>query len=284
MHNGALKKWALALTFWLALHMSSLKAQIFTAPLQASTTGTNPVDFEFRADGTLIAKGNYGVGSLLSTDQGVGTRMLWFPTKAAFRAGGLDSAGIHDWDLANIGQYSVAFGFNATASGYGSISLGDGTKASGIGSMAFGSGATASADFSIAFGGATAATQTGATAFGGSTTASGIYSTAFGGMTTASGYYSTAFGKQTVANGSYSTASGFQTTASAYLSFVFGKCNVGGGNPTTWVATDPLFEVGSGSDGSHLHDALLLDKSGNLTVKTVTTTAPAGDIPMYTGN
>lgn len=62
-----------------------------------------------------------------------------------------------------------------------------------------------------------------------------------------------------------------------------GAYNVGGGNTTSWVATDPLFEVGNGSQ-SHKSDALLLDKSGNLKVNTVTVTAPGGDIPMYTGN
>jgi hypothetical protein len=87
MHTKTLQKLALALTFWLALHMSSLRAQIFTAPLQASTTGTNPVDFEFRANGTMIAKGDFGIGSLLTADQGDGTRMLWFPSLGAFRAG-----------------------------------------------------------------------------------------------------------------------------------------------------------------------------------------------------
>src|ERR1700735_2724616 len=99
MHNGALRKMALALTFWLALHVSSLRAQIFTndLPLQASTTGTNPVDFEFRADGTLIAKGNSGVGTLLSTDQGAGTRMIWYPALTAFRAGDVNGT---QWNLA----------------------------------------------------------------------------------------------------------------------------------------------------------------------------------------
>ncbi len=116
MHNGALKKWALALTFWLALHTASLRAQIFTndLPLQAVTTGTDPVDFEFRADGTLIAKGNSGVGTLLSGDQGAGTRLLWFANLSAFRAGTVSGT---NWDLANIGQYSIAAGGDTLASG-----------------------------------------------------------------------------------------------------------------------------------------------------------------------
>ena len=93
MHTKTLKKLALLLTFWLALYSSSLRAQTFTAPLQASTTGTDAVDFEFRASGVMIAKGDFGYGSLLSADQGDGTRMLWFPSIAAFRAGGVNSSG-----------------------------------------------------------------------------------------------------------------------------------------------------------------------------------------------
>lgn len=112
--------------------------------------------------------------------------------------------------------------------------------------------------------------------------ATGSGSTAMG-CTTASGLYSTAMGWYSTANGSYSTAMGKWTTAQAFGSVTMGAYNVGGGNTTSWVATDPLFEVGNGSQ-SHKSDALLLDKSGNLKVNTVTVTAPGGDIPMYTGN
>src|SRR5271154_150960 len=107
MHTGTIRKWALALTFWLALHAAALRAQTFTAPLQASTTGTNPLDFEFRADGTLIAKGNSGVGSLLTGDQGAGVRMLWYPNLFAFRVGKVTGS---DWDSSNIGIGSIAAG------------------------------------------------------------------------------------------------------------------------------------------------------------------------------
>ncbi len=152
MHAQTLKKATLALTFWIALHASSLRAQIFTAPLQASTTGTDPVDFEFRADGTLIAMGNYGVGSLLSGDQGAGTRMLWFPSLSAFRAGTI-TTGNTFWDQSQIGPYSTAFGVNTTASGWYSTAFGVNTSATTGGTTAFGSGSTASGYISIAGGG-----------------------------------------------------------------------------------------------------------------------------------
>jgi len=140
--------------------------------------------------------------------------------------------------------------------------------ASGDGSTAMGAG-TASGDNS--------------TAMGEGSTASGDNSTAMGFESTASGNYSTAMGGRTTASGNYATDSGYHITAQAYNSFVMGRYNVGGGTTGSWVSTDPLFEVGNGTDSSHKNDALLLDKSGNLTVKTVTTTAPGGDIPMYAG-
>ena len=149
MHNGALKKWAMALTFWIALHTASLRAQIFTAPLQASTTGTNPVDFEFRADGTLISKGNYGVGSLASGDQGEGTRFLWFPSLGAFRAGGTSGS---EWDTSNLGSYSSAFGYGTTASGSISTAFGGATTASGAYAVSFGYNTLAQAKLSFVIG------------------------------------------------------------------------------------------------------------------------------------
>jgi hypothetical protein len=253
MSTQGLKKWALLLTFWLALHTSSLRAQIFTAPLQASTTGTNPVDFEFRADGTLIAKGNYGVGSLLTGDQGSGTRMLWFPNLAAFRAGSVTGT---QWNSSssynNIGEGSVAFGLNTTASGYASMAVGFGTVAEGYGSVAFGGNTTASNYWSMAS--------------GKGTTASGTYSAAFGHDTIANNLEAIASGYSTVASGPNSAAFGQKTIASGFDAFVVGRWNIGGGNSTwnSWIATDPLFEVGNGTSSQH-SDALLLDKSGSLT-------------------
>ena len=303
MHTGSLKTWALALTFWLALHTSSLRAQIFTndLPLQAVTTGSNPVDFEFRSDGTLIAKGNYGVGSLLSGDQGAGTRLLWFPELAAFRAGYVDGS---EWNSSNIGQYSVAFGHNTTASGPYSTALGEGSSATGTASTAMGKayatgtystaigGATASGTYSLAIGGSYAGGYSSMAT--GSSYASGDNSTAMGNGTAsgygalafaygiAVGHYSMAFGLSTTASGYASTASGLYTTAAASLSFAIGTYNVGGGNATTWVPTDPLFEIGNGTSTT-ASDALVVYKNGNAILQGTLQVAPGGDIPMYTG-
>lgn len=112
--------------------------------------------------------GTFGSGSIPTT--GGSARLMWYPRKAAFRAGQPLST---QWDDANIGNYSTAMGFNGTASGVGSTAMGYGTTASG--------------DFS--------------TAMGSGTTASGGYSTALGFNTAASGHYTTAMGRYASTNG-----------------------------------------------------------------------------------
>ena len=162
-------------------------------------------------------------------------RMFFDKSKGAFRAGRV--AG-DEWDDANVGDYSFAEG--------------EGTTASGNWSHAEGESTTASGNYSH--------TE------GGSTTASGNYSHAEGGSTTASGYCSHAEGGSTTASGNYSHAEGEGTTAQSYASVAIGKYNVGGGTTDSWVATDPIFEVGDGADGSNKSNAFTIYKNGNTEV------------------
>lgn len=81
---------------------------------------------------------------------GPGTRMMWIPYKAAFRAG--NAGGLNAWNDVNIGFYSVAFGISTKASGWFSAAFGGGTIASGTGSTVFGYNNTASGHYSSAFG------------------------------------------------------------------------------------------------------------------------------------
>ncbi|GEM_PF-3271829 len=60
-------------------------------------------------DGGILAEGTFGAASSAVPPAGAGTRMLWYPGKAAFRAG---VVGGSQWDDANIGPYSVAFGLD----------------------------------------------------------------------------------------------------------------------------------------------------------------------------
>jgi hypothetical protein len=140
--------------------------------------------------GGLVAPGTLDVGAIPA--EGAGVRMMWYPNKAAFRAGRVTGT---QWDATNIGTISLATGYNATASGNYSTAMGFVTTASGGSS----------------------------TAMGASTTASGTGSTAMGLTTTASGYASTAMGRMTIASGDYSTAMGhFASTAGFSGSFVYG--------------------------------------------------------------
>lgn len=52
---------------------------------------------------------------------GAGTRMMWIPEKAAFRAGAVNYT---QWDNANIGLYSGALGYSTTAESYACFVVG----------------------------------------------------------------------------------------------------------------------------------------------------------------
>ncbi len=166
----------------------------------------------------LVVSGTVGSGALAPT--GAGDRMIWNPRKGAFRAG--NAAG-DEWDDANLGLYSAAFGANPTASGTYSFAIGIGNTASGVGSFSAGLNALASGDKSTTFGYETVASGEGAVAFGNNTDSTGYYSTAFGSGTTASGIYSTAFGLGTTASGYYSTTFGLNSTAIGQASVSFGE-------------------------------------------------------------
>jgi len=110
-------------------------------------------------DGFAVT-GTFGSGAIPATGSGV--RLMWYPGKAAFRAGVV----VTEWDDANVGLHSTALGEGTTASGFGSTALGSSTTASGSGATAVGTNTTASGG--------------GATAMGILTTASGVGSTAIG--------------------------------------------------------------------------------------------------------
>lgn len=305
MSKRGLKKCVLLLlTFWLGLHTAALKAQ--TLPISYSGTSSS---FGVDTYGLLSATGTYGGTNSLSLS-GAGTRMFWDPYKAAFRAGYINGT---QWDDSNIGAYSVAFGNSTTASGTGSVAMGSAT-ASGPNSVAMGSGhATGPGAVALAGGSGQTAGGTDAVALGGNYMgAYGDFSFAVGYAAGAIGNYSIALGSGSqamgtnaiammggVANGNNSVAVGGGTTTSAYESFALGQYNVGlnsgGGSATatSWVATDPLFEVGNGTSSTHA-DALVVYKNGTAVLQgmltaqggvTLTTASVAQtDIPMFTGN
>jgi len=197
-------------------------------------------------DGFAVT-GTFGSGTIPT--EGPGVRLMWYPRRAALRAGRVFG---DQWDAANVGPRSTAFGVNTTASGDVATAMGDLTTASGAWSTSMGAGTIASGLMS--------------TAMGRNTTASGDRSTAMGSGTIASGVRSTAMGSRTTASGDFSAAMGRLATAQAQSSLVLGRYNLIEGDPTSWVATDPLFVAGNGSSGSSRSNALTLLKNGNLTI------------------
>jgi hypothetical protein len=156
----------------------------FSGGFKGGTAGLGG-GFEFRLGGVLISKGTQGTSilsspALLTSDQGVGTRLLWHPRKAAFRAGNISLTPFDQWSEANIGNYSTAFGQNTTASGANSFAAGNVAKASGANSTAFGANTIASAGQSTALGNGTTASGDSSTAMGAGTRAESLSSTAVG--------------------------------------------------------------------------------------------------------
>lgn len=64
-------------------------------------------------DGSLLSQGVIGQDTLLpASGQGAGTRLLWYQRKSALRAGRVTGS---QWDDVNIGDHTIAFGFNNAA-------------------------------------------------------------------------------------------------------------------------------------------------------------------------
>lgn len=133
----------------LAAAVSGAAAQTPDSALAVSRNGSTL--FRVNVDGGAVWGGTFD-GSVISDGvpaEGAGTRMLWYPRKAAFRAGYINGT---QWDGANIGQFSVAIGSNARASGDSAAAFGGSAVAAGSAAFAAGSQVTASGATSVALG------------------------------------------------------------------------------------------------------------------------------------
>ncbi|MEZ4902179.1 MAG: tail fiber domain-containing protein [Spirosomataceae bacterium] len=153
---------------------------------------------------------------------GDGTRLMWIPSRSAFRAGTV-SDGSKAWDRDSIGLFSFATGLNNKATAAHTTALGVSTTASGLYSTALGAFTIASGLYSTAMGQSTQARNLNAIAMGLLSVASGGTSTAIGNRATASGAVSFSIGNYTTASGGYSTAMGTRATTNGKQgSFVIG--------------------------------------------------------------
>ena len=206
-------------------------------------------------DGSLLLNGTTGNTPI----SGASTRMMWIPSKKAFRAGSVNGT---QWDNANIGDFSIAFGENTTANGYLSTAFGSGTTSNSYATTAMGLNTTASSSM--------------ATAMGYSTISGGIASMTTGFYSTATGDFTTAMGNNTNATGDNSTALGYYTTAKSYSETSIGSYNTDYVplSTTSWNTGDRLFVVGNGASSSAKSDAMVVLKNGYVGIGTSTPVCP----------
>jgi hypothetical protein len=143
-------------------------------PATTIKDGSGTVVFQSNADGSILAPGEFLEGGLIPAE-GAGTRLMWYPFAAAFRAGRVgNAAGKGDvWDADSLGSYSVAFGVDTKASNRGTVAMGDHTSATGDAAVAMGEETVASGINAVALGWLTIASDRQATALGKNTTADG---------------------------------------------------------------------------------------------------------------
>lgn len=151
----------------------------------------NPLaDLHVENSNGVLFKGTYGSGTI--PIEGGGARMMWYPGKAAFRAGEVTT---NYWDDFNIGSYSIASGYNAKAAG----------------------------DYSVAFGFSCESTAEGAISMGQGALSSGLYSFAVGHNPQATGDYSIAIGRGAIASNESAVAIGYHPEATAQYSYALGN-------------------------------------------------------------
>lgn len=186
---------------------------------------------------------------------GNGDKLMFLPDLHAFRVGTVATGAASTyWNRDSIGLYSFASGYNTRAQGFGATAMGRDTEATN--SYAFATGFFSNADGQYS------------TAMGFNTDAFGLGSTALGYSTDAEQNYSFAAGYFAEAQAIYSSAMGHNTRAQAYGTTAIGRYNEGGGNATSWVDTDPIFEIGIGSSNSNRVNAVTVRKDGRFGIGT----------------
>ncbi len=177
---------------------------------------------------------------------GAGTRMMWYPQKAAFRAGTVNGT---QWDKDNIGVYSFAAGYNARAVGDASVAMGE--------------LATTLQGRSTAIGYVVNANGYASTAIGFGASANGNYSVSIGSNTAAIGGASISMGDNARSTGNLSTSIGYYTRARSDYSFVVGRYNDS-------TATNRAFEIGIGTAEGARKNAMTVLQTAHTGINTST--------------
>jgi len=187
-------------------------------------------------DGGLWAGGTLGTGTIPTT--GSGARMMWYPAKAAFRAGWVNT---NVWDDTNVGQYSIALGENTRAAGHHAVALGAGTDAASDYSFATGFLSSASGPSSIAMGNQVSAVAPYAIAMGYKAQAAAQYAISLGNSSVASGQNSIALGVSARAIGDGAVAIGALNIADGTCSVAMGTSASANGHNNAFVYNDGFY-------------------------------------------
>lgn len=214
----------------------------------------NPLAMLHVADSSVLFTGSNMINNnYVPPVSGPGTRMMWMPEKAAFRAGTVTGA---HWDAQNIGSYSVGMGYNPTASGEFSIALGIASKALNSESFAIGSFAESNGLYAGAVGYLSKASGMGSLGFGYYANAAGINSISIGPGANSKGGGSLAIGNYTVTNAWGQVSVGVYNTEFPQANTQF------------WTEADPVFVVGNGTNTNFRSNALTILKNGNVGIGT----------------
>ncbi len=185
--------------------------------------------------GALWGSGNTGTG--VTPTSGAGTRMMWIPAKAAFRAGIVSGT---QWDDANVGVNSAVFGQNNTASGTNTFVAGNGNTAAGNYSTVLNqfNRTTSAGSYAIAGGYESSVEAMLAYAIGWADTAKGVSAVAIGGWNNsadaensfATGYSNTATGNQSAIFGDNGRVSGGSALVTGSANNVSANYSIAGGS------------------------------------------------------
>jgi hypothetical protein len=197
--------------------------------------------------------------------QGAGVRMMWYPQRAAFRAGVVDDGsflgnppGTYDdkiWDRDSIGIYSFAAGYNAKAKGQGDVVagllnestgsssavFGENNKSYGYSNFSAGNGNRAYGNYNVNVGEINNTHGSNTIAIGknnqvsdsgivmGTLNITGLFSNiALGQYNRALGAYTTAIGLGNLASSIYTFAAGYNSVANSQGAVAIGMNNVAG--------------------------------------------------------
>ena len=166
---------------------------------------------------------------------------MWYGAKAAIRAGYVDGT---QWNNSNVGNYSVALGNNAFASGSSSVAIGLSTVASGASGIAIGPYCQATGGSSMSIGYFCQSTATTSFSYGSACVSSATKATAMGHKMTVSGASSFGININTDTAVTLSTANTFAVFGG---NMGLGSQSFGTGSPTNVFAiltgTEPTSSI-----------------------------------------